>query len=84
MNKLSKDLEKHIIKEYLGEKDSLSRMKCVSKEFSYIVYHKTHHVKCKSCGWYIKNFPRDHDCNIDNCMLIKNIGMGYTHEVICK
>ena len=73
MNKLPKHLEKHIIKEYLGEKDSLSRIKCVSKDFSYIVYHKTNHVKCKTTGWYIKNFPRDHDCNVTNCMLIKNV-----------
>jgi hypothetical protein len=71
MNNLPEHLRKHIIKEYLGERDSLSRLKCVARQFSYIVYHKTNHVKCKSCGWYIKNFIGDHDCNVPGCMLMK-------------
>ena len=71
--KLPKDLERNIIKEYLGERISLSTLKCVSKYFSYISYHKTNHVKCNNCGWYIKNFPKNHNCNVPNCMLIKYI-----------
>ena len=73
MNVLPELLEKYIISEYLGERDSLSRLKCVSRRYDYITYHKTNHVKCNDCGWFIKNFPRNHDCNVPNCMLIKNV-----------
>ena len=73
MNILPEELEYYIISEYLGERDSLSRLKCVSKKFDYISYHKTNHVECRGCGWFIKDFQRDHKCNVSNCMLIKNI-----------
>lgn len=80
MNKIPNALEYHIISEYLGESDSLSRLKCVSKNFDYISYHKSHHVRCKKCEWFIKNFPKEHLCNVQNCMIIKNMKCKTTHK----
>lgn len=69
MEKLPNDLEKIIIKKYLGDINTLKVLKCVSKKFSYIKYHKSNHVKCKISGWYVKNFSEDHICNVRYCML---------------
>ena len=71
INNLPIDLQKYLFKEFLGERVSLSTLKCVSKKFNYISYHKSNHIKCSECEWFIKNFPRNHNCNTPNCMLIK-------------
>jgi hypothetical protein len=88
ITKLPEHIQKYIFKEYLGERISLSILLCVSKKFSFISYHKSNHVKCYECGWFIKNFPRNHDCDTPNCMLIKytnnkSIKNG-THSHKCK
>ena len=67
------ELEKMIIKQYLGEINSLKILKCVSKKFFYIKYHTTNHVKCNKSGWYVKDFKGNHLCNVKGCMLISGI-----------
>ena len=82
MNRIPYELEYYIISKFLGERDSLSRMKCVSKKFNYISYHKSNHARCKNCEWFVKNFPKEHLCDTSNCMIIKNMKYKTTHK--CK
>ena len=65
-------LLKYLIKNFLGVRNSLSTLKCVSKYFDFIKYHKTNHIRCFNCNWYVKNFYGTHICNQPNCMLIKS------------
>jgi hypothetical protein len=65
-------LLKYLIKNFLGVRNSLSKLKCVSKYFNFIEYHQTNHIKCCNCKWYVKNFHGNHICNQTNCMLIKS------------
>jgi hypothetical protein len=77
MKEIPIELERMIIKKYLGDINSLRILKCVSKRFSYIKYHTSNHVKCKKSGWYVKNFTGNHICNVKDCMLtcgIRNNG----------
>lgn len=84
MNILPESIEKYIISDFLAERDSLSRLKCVARKYNYISYHKTHHVKCNNCGWFTKYFTKNHECNVPNCMLIKNIRCEVSHGCHCN
>ena len=62
-------LLKYLIKNFLGVRNSLSTLKCVSKYFDFIKYHKTNLVKCFNCNWYFKNFEMIFVINQIVCLL---------------